>query len=158
MYSILSKRIIDTASKRSRSLRRSIILLITFLVPISTWAQIKSAGPAQNAVELSGIILDLNQGDALIGANIWISPKGEPEKVLQGFSTDANGRFRGIWSEAFAEGYADLDLNVSYVGYTSLHFPLETALQEIEKARAAAGDQRWVIRLQADNELEALTH
>lgn len=156
MYSILSKRIIDTASKRSSSLRRSIILLITILVPISTWAQIKSAGSAQNAVELSGIILDLNQGDALIGANIWISPKGEPEKVLQGFSTDANGRFRGIWSEAFAEGYADLDLNVSYVGYTSLHFPLETALQEIEKAKAATGDQRWVIRLQADNELEAL--
>ena len=67
MYSILSKRIIDTASKRSRSLRRFIILLITILVPISTWAQIKSAGSAQNAVELSGIILDLNQGDALIG-------------------------------------------------------------------------------------------
>ena len=132
MYSILSKRIIDTATRPSRSLRRSVILLITILVPISTWAQIKSAGPAANAVEISGIIQDLDLGNALIGANIWISPKGEPEKILQGFSADANGRFRGIWSEAFAEGYAALDLNVSYVGYTSLHFPLETALQEME--------------------------
>lgn len=156
MYSILSKRIIDTATRPSRSLKRSVILLITILVPISTWAQIKSAGPASNAVEISGIIQDLDQGNALIGANIWISPKGEPEKILQGFSADANGRFRGIWSEAFAEGYAALDLNVSYVGYTSLHFPLETALQEMEKAKVAAGNKLWVIRLQADNELEAL--
>ena len=156
MYSILSKKVIDAASKQSRSLSTFIILLITILAPVSTWAQIKSAGPAHNAVEISGIIQDLDQGDALIGANIWISPKGEPEKILQGYSSDANGRFRGIWSEAFSEGYASLDLNVSYVGYTSLHFPLQTALQEMEKAKVATGDQLWVIRLQADNELEAL--
>ncbi len=156
MYPITSNGMIDMASKRSRSLKRSIILFISILVPLSTWAQIKSSGQAQNAVEISGIVIDQNQGDALIGVNIWISPKGESKKVLQGFSTDATGQFRGIWSKSFAQGYTEFDINISYVGYTSLHYSLEIALQKMERARSSSEVQSWIIRLQADNELEAL--
>ena len=72
MYSILSNGIIDKISKSSRNLIKFIILFISILFPLSTWAQIKSAGSAQNAVEISGIIQDLDHGNVLIGANIWI--------------------------------------------------------------------------------------
>ena len=56
----------------------------------------------------------------------------------------------------FSQGYNDLDLNVSYVGYTSLHYPLQTALQKKWRKGHPQRDQLWVIRLQADNQLEAL--
>ena len=130
--------VIDKASKSSRNLIKFIILFITILFPLSTWAQIKSAGEAQNAVEISGIVLDTIHGNVLIGANIWISPKGEPNNVLQGFSTDATGRFRGIWSNSFAQGYNDFDINISYIGYTSLHYPLQIALQKMEQTRSSS--------------------
>ena len=156
MYSILSNGIIDKISKSSRNLVKSVILFISILFPLSTWAQIKSAGEAQNTVEISGIVLDTINGNVLIGANIWISPKGEPKNVLQGFSTDATGRFRGIWSNSFAQGYNEFDINISYIGYTSLHYSLEIALQIMEQTRSSSEGQRWTIRLQADNELEAL--